>query len=147
MDSTRKKVIIVDDNAPELSIVRNLLKTFYDVYPAPSGMKLFVLLEKFIPDLVLLDIEMPEMTGYEVIKTMKENPRFKDIPIVFITAKDDEESAVKGLEMGATDYVTKPFSGPLLLRRISNLLTMEQLKRELQVSNSELSELRSKSED
>ena len=139
----RKKVVIVDDNAAELSIVRNLLKTYYDVYPAPSGMKLFELLEKFIPDLILLDIEMPVMSGYVVINAMKENPRFKDIPIVFITARDDEDSAVKGLEFGAVDYVTKPFSGPLLLRRINNLLVIEQLKRELQISNLELDELRS----
>jgi len=130
----RKKIIIVDDNASYLAIVRNLLKPYYDVYPAPSGVKLLELMEKFIPDIVLLDINMPEMNGYEVIKVMKENPRFKSIPVVFITAKDDEESAVKGLASGAADYVTKPFHGSLLLRRISNLLLIEQLKRELQAS-------------
>ena len=145
MRNMRKKVIIVDDNAPELSIVRNLLKTYYDVYPAPSCMKLFAIMEKFIPDIILLDIEMPEMNGFDALKAMKENPRLKDIPVVFITAKDDEDSAVKGIELGAVDYVTKPFSGPLLLRRISNLLLIEQLKRELHVSNLELNELRSQS--
>ena len=144
MGNKRKKVIVVDDNAPELSIVRNLLKTYYDVYPSPSGKKLFVLLEKFIPDIILLDIEMPVMSGFDIIKAIRENPRFKDIPVVFITAKDDEESAVQGLESGAVDYVTKPYYGPLLLRRISNLLLTEQLKRELQISNLELDELRSK---
>jgi len=108
-------------------------------------MKLFAIMEKFIPDIILLDIEMPEMNGFDALKAMKENPRLKDIPVVFITAKDDEDSAVKGIELGAVDYVTKPFSGPLLLRRISNLLLIEQLKRELHVSNLELNELRSQS--
>jgi len=114
--------------------VRILLKSFYDVYPAPSAAKLFKILEKFIPDLVLLDVNMPEMSGFEAIAIMKENPRYKDIPVVFLTAKDDEESAVKGLDLGAADYVTKPFTGPLLLKRISNILLIEQLKRDLQSS-------------
>jgi len=138
----RKKIIVVDDNASYLFIVRNLLKSFYDVYPAPSGRKLFSLMERFIPDMILLDINMPGMSGYEVIKTMKENPRFKDIPVVFFTARDDEDSAVEGLNLGAVDYVTKPFSGPLLLRRISNLLLIEELRRELQISNSALADLK-----
>ena len=132
MESTRKKIIIVDDNASYLSVVRTLLKPHYDIYPAPSGKKLFSIMENFIPDLILLDISMPEMNGFEIIQMMKESPRFKDIPVVFITAKDDEESAEKGLKLGAVDYVTKPFYGPLLLRRINNLLLIEQLKRELQ---------------
>jgi len=140
----RKKIIVVDDNASYLFIVRNLLKAFYEVYPAPSGSKLFALMEKFIPDMILLDIEMPGLNGYDVLESMKENPRYKDIPVVFFTAKDDEESAVKGLNLGAVDYVTKPFCGPLLLRRISNLLLIEQLKRDLQLRNSMLDELRMK---
>jgi len=143
LESSRKKIIIVDDNASYLSIVRNLLKPFYDVFPAPSGIKLFQLMEKFIPDMVLLDIAMPDMSGFDAIKLMKENPRYKDIPVVFITAKDDEESAVKALDTGATDFVTKPFSGPLLLRRISNLLALEQHKRELQEIQITLEDLRS----
>jgi len=114
--------------------VRILLKSFYDVYPAPSAAKLFKIVEKFIPDLVLLDVNMPEMSGFEAIAILKENPRYKDIPVVFLTAKDDEESAVKGLDLGAADYVTKPFTGPLLLKRISNILLIEQLKRDLQSS-------------
>ena len=134
MKSIRKKIIIVDDNASYLSVVRILLKSFYDVYPAPSAAKLFKIVEKFIPDLVLLDVNMPEMSGFEAIAILKENPRYKDIPVVFLTAKDDEESAVKGLDLGAADYVTKPFTGPLLLKRISNILLIEQLKRDLQSS-------------
>jgi len=137
-----KKIIIVDDNASYLSVVRVLLKPFYEVYPAPSASKLFKIIERFIPDLVLLDVNMPEMSGFEAIEVLKENPRYKDIPVVFLTAKDDEASAVKGLDLGAADYVTKPFSGPLLLKRISNILLMEQQKRELQTSIATITQLR-----
>jgi len=123
-------------------MVRNLLKAFYEVYPAPSAAKLFKIAEKIIPDLILLDVNMPDMSGYEAIGVLKENPRYKDIPVVFLTAKDDETSAMRGLELGASDYVTKPFYGPLLLRRISNILLIEQQKRELQSSNATILQLR-----
>ena len=142
MKSARKKIIIVDDNASYLSIVRVLLKTHYEIYPAPSAFKLFRIIENFIPDLVLLDVNMPEMNGFEAISILKENPRYKNIPVVFLTAKDDEASAIKGLDLGASDYVTKPFSGPLLLKRISNILLIEQQKRELQENVVTIAELR-----
>ena len=143
----RKKIIIVDDNAAYLSVVRVLLKQYYDVFPAPSAAKLFNVLEKLIPDLVLLDVNMPEMNGFEAIAILKENPRYKDIPVVFLTAKDDEVSAEKGLELGAADYVTKPFSGPILLKRISNLLLIEQQKRELQANIVTIMDLREQLEN
>ena len=142
MKSARKKVIIVDDNASYLSVVRILLKPFYEVYPAPSASKLFKIMEKFIPDLVLLDVSMPEVSGFEAIAILKESPRYKDVPVIFLTSKDDEASAVKGLDLGAADYITKPFSGPLLLKRISNILLIEQQKRELQESTVTISHLR-----
>ena len=142
MKSTRKKIIIVDDNASYLSVVRILLKPYYDVYPTPSASKLFRILEKFIPDLVLLDVNMPDMSGFEALSLMKENPRHNDIPVIFLTAKDDETSAAKGLDLGAVDYVTKPFYGPLLLKRISNILLIERQKRELQTNYLTITELR-----
>jgi len=131
MQSTHKKIIIVDDNAANLAVGRNLLKLFYEVYPAPSAAKLFDILEKFIPDLILLDVNMPEMNGYEAIKILKADSRFADIPVIFLTAKNDEESEMEGFDLGAADYVTKPFSGPLLLRRIASQLLLEQQKRDL----------------
>jgi len=138
----RKKIIIVDDNASYLSVVRVLLKPYYEAYPALSAAKLFEIITKFIPDLILLDVSMPEMSGFEAMSILRENPRHKDIPVIFLTAKDDEESAVKGLDLGAADYVTKPFSGPLLLKRISNILLIEQQKRELQANFAIIDQLR-----
>ena len=131
MESKRKKIYIVDDVQSNLIMGRNLLKPFYDVYPAPSAATLFEILEKAIPDLVLLDVDMPEMNGYQAIQIMKADPRFKDIPVIFLTARDDETSEMEGFDLGAADYITKPFSGPLLLRRISNLLLIEKQKRDL----------------
>jgi len=127
-----KKIVIVDDNASYLSVVRVLLKSQYEVYPAPSAFKMFEIIEKIIPDIILLDINMPEMNGFEAMVKLKENPRYTNIPVIFLTAKDDEASAVKGLDLGAADYVTKPFYGPLLLKRISNILLIEQQNREIQ---------------
>jgi len=131
MQNKHKKIIMVDDNAANLSVGRNLLKTYYEVYPVASASKLFTILEKFIPDLILLDIKMPEMNGYEAIKILKADSRFTDIPVIFLTAKNDEESEMEGFDLGAVDYITKPFSGPLLLRRIASQLLLEQQKRDL----------------
>jgi len=131
MEETRYKIIIVDDNMANLVLGRNMLKTSYEVFPALSGAKLFEILEKVVPDLVLLDIEMPEMDGYEAIRKMKADPRFSDIPIIFLTAKSDVMSELEGLDLGAVDYIFKPFSGPLLLKRIANQILIVQQKKEL----------------
>ena len=141
MTIKQKKIIIVDDNAANLSVGRNLLKSYYEVYPAPSAAKLFEILEKFIPDLILLDVNMPEMNGYDAIKILKSDLRFIDIPVIFLTAKDDEESEMEGFDLGAADYITKPFSGPLLLRRIASQLLLEQQKRDLIEKQEELKKL------
>jgi len=138
MDQKRKRIILVDDNMANLTIGRNLLKTAYEAYPAPSAEKLFELLENITPDLILLDIEMPEMDGYEAMKRLKSDERFSDIPVIFLTAKDDEASEMKGFDLGAVDYVSKPFSGPLLLKRISNQLLISQQKSELLANQAEL---------
>ena len=131
MENIRRKIILVDDNMTNLTMGRNLLKTFYEVYPAPSAAKLFEIIENIFPDLILLDIEMPEMNGYEVIKKLKADPRFADIPVIFLTSKSDESSELKGFELGAVDYVAKPFSGPLLMQRIGNQLLIVQQKNTL----------------
>ncbi|MCL1893077.1 MAG: response regulator [Holophagaceae bacterium] len=131
MDSERSKIILVDDIKANLDQGRNMLKTFYEVYPAISAAKLFELLDNFLPDLILLDIEMPEMNGYEAIKKLKSDDRFADIPVIFLTAKTDSESELKGFDLGAMDYVSKPFSAPLLLKRIEKELLILRQKREL----------------
>ena len=131
MDGVRHKIILVDDNMANLTQGRNMLRMLYEVYPAPSASKLFEILENILPDLVLLDIEMPEVNGYEAIKKMKADPRFTDIPVIFLTAKSDVDSELEGFDLGAADYMSKPFSGPLLLKRIANQLLIARQKRAL----------------
>ena len=142
MEGELKKLVIVDDDVSYLSIVRNLLKSYFEVYPAPSAIKLFTIMGNFIPDMVLLDLDMPGMNGFQVIKAMKENPRYKDVPIMLLTAMEDESSLMEGLNLGATDYVTKPFTGPLLVLRINNILQIEQQKREILTLQATVNELR-----
>ncbi|MCL2303713.1 MAG: response regulator [Planctomycetaceae bacterium] len=131
MEYSRHKIILVDDNMTNLTIGKNILKTFYMVFPAPSSAKLFEILENVLPDLILLDVAMPEMDGYETIKKLKADPRFINIPVIFLTAKNDDNSELEGLNLGAMDYISKPFSAPLLLKRISNQLLIVQQKKEL----------------
>jgi len=138
MGSTRYKIVLVDDNMASLTMGRNMLKTFYETYPVPSVAKLFEILEKVLPDLILMDIEMPEVNGYEAIKKLKTDTRFDDIPVIFLTAKSDESSELESFNLGAVDYVSKPFSAPLLLKRIENHLLMASQKRDLQASKAAL---------
>jgi len=122
MDKTRSKIILVDDNLANLTQGKNILKTFYQVYAVPSAAKLFETLEHVLADLILLDIEMPEIDGYAAIGVLKSDPRFADIPVIFLTSKSDESSELRGFDLGAADYISKPFSAPLLLKRIENQL-------------------------
>ena len=138
MNSERKKIILVDDNLANLDQGRSLLKAFYEVYPAPSAAKLFEILEKVVPDLILLDIDMPEMNGYETIKVLKADERFADIPVIFLTIKSDERDEQEGLDLGALDYVIKPFSAPLLLKRIDNQLLIVRKTKDLKASQEKL---------
>ena len=138
MHDIRHKIILVEDNMTNLTMGRNILKTFYEVYPAPSALKLFEILENVLPDLVLLDIEMPEINGYQAIKTMKADPRFSSIPVIFLTGKTDESSELEGFELGAVDYIAKPFSEPLLLKRIANQLLIVHQRSDLLASRATL---------
>ena len=120
----RYKIILVDDSEIVLDQGKAMLKTFYRVYTARSASILFEILEDSIPDLILLDIIMPDIDGFETIKLLKADERYKDIPVIFLTAKDDLDSEIMGLSLGAVDYVLKPFSGPLLHKRILNQIVL-----------------------
>ena len=138
MTNLRSKIILVDDIKTNLIMGKELLKTFYEVYLASSAAKLFEILENILPDLILLDIEMPETNGYETMKKLKSDPLFSEIPVIFLTSKDDDESEMEGFDLGAVDYVRKPFSGPLLLKRITNQLLIVRQRKELLESREEL---------
>jgi len=117
-----KTIFIVDDNATNLITAKTALDENYKTYAMPSAQQMFKLLEKIKPDLILLDIEMPEMDGFEAIKTLKSNPETKDIPVVFLTASAVVENRLEGFCLGADDYISKPFVPTLLLQRINKAL-------------------------
>ena len=134
----KQTVVVVDDNIANLAIVRSLLKGRYEVFPIPSASILFEYLDKAVPDLILLDVEMPGMDGYEVIQKLKSDSRFDDVPVIFLTSHEDEASELEGLSLGAVDYVSKPFSPPLLLKRIENHLLIGSQKKKLENYNKNL---------
>jgi len=118
----RKKIIYVDDVNYSLVSVKSRLGEQYDIFPAESAVKLFEFLEYFRPDLILLDVNMPDIDGYETIKSLKADERYTDIPVIFLTGNSDRESVVKGLSLGAADYVVKPYTASKLIESIETHL-------------------------
>jgi len=137
----RKTIFLVDDNITNLTMGRNVLSGLYNVATVDNGERLLKMLEKTIPDMILLDVEMPEMNGYDVIKVIKSKKETKHIPIIFLTAKSDSDNELEGLSLGAIDYIIKPFSPPLLLKRIETHLLVESQKKELWNYNQNLQSL------
>jgi len=131
-DAKRKTIFMVDDNLTNLTVGKNALLGAYRVFTIPSGKKLFEMLDKTAPDMILLDIEMPDMNGYEIIKRLKANEATAPIPVIFLTARSDSGSELEGLSLGAIDYISKPFSPPLLLKRIEVHMLLEEQRRELE---------------
>ena len=136
----RKKVILVDDNPINLKLARNTLMSKYDVFTVPSAEKLFQLLEKTMPDIILLVVLMPEMSGYEAIKILKQDDKTAGIPVIFLTSKSDTGSELEGFVLGAVDYISKPFSPQILLKRVDTQVLLEEQKRELKILNEDLQE-------
>jgi len=140
MAGEQKKIIAVDDIPENLAAIRNTLKDMYEVYPCPSAFKMFELLEHVKPDLIMLDVGMPDMDGYEAIKRLKSDDRFKSVPVIFLSAMNDEKSEMEGLNLGAVDYIHKPFVTPLLLQRIKIHLSMSEQQKVILDRNKEIEE-------
>ena len=113
-----KTVFIVDDNDTNLVTAGKSLDSVYKTYTMLSAEKMFKLLDKITPDLILLDVEMPEMDGFEALSKLKSSEQLKAIPVAFLTTKNDTETETRGFEMGAVDFISKPFSPPVLIKRI-----------------------------
>ena len=131
-------IFLVDDNIVNLNTGKTLLQHKYTVVTIPSGDKLLLMLKKARPDLILLDVEMPGMSGYDAIKEIKANPETARIPVIFLTGKSDPENELLGLSLGAVDYISKPFSPPLLLKRIELHLLVQSQEHELRLFNENL---------
>jgi len=122
VNEKKKSVLLVDDSTTNLTLVNALLSNTYTLYTAISGIRMFQLLKNIKPDLILLDIEMPEMDGYEVLKGLKSNCDTADIPVVFLTAHGTEGTGPRNLPPGAAGYITKPFSPQLLMNTIERII-------------------------
>jgi putative two-component system response regulator len=124
--SDKPTVLVVDDTPDNLSLINLLLKDHYHVRIANSGERgLKLAATGNPPDLILLDIMMPGMDGYEVCQRLKADPKMKHVPVIFLTAKIEMEDEKKGLELGAVDYITKPISPPLVLARVKTHIAMK----------------------
>jgi putative two-component system response regulator len=141
MPDDRKKVLIVDDNPVNLKMARNALIGTFDVFTVPSVAKMRLLFEKVLPDLILLDILMPEIGGYEAIRSLKSDERTRDIPVMFLTSKTDALSELEGLSLGAVDYIIKPFTPQLLLKRVNIHMLIESQNKELKYINANLEKM------
>ena len=127
----QKMIFVVDDNDINLAVAGEALDAYYRVMTLPSAAKMFALLEKVDPpDLILLDIEMPEMNGFEALSLLKSNSKYADIPVIFLTSMTDANIEVRGFQLGVVDFITKPFSAPVLLNRIKTHLDIDDIIRE-----------------
>lgn len=133
-------ILAVDDTPANIDVVKGVLSKTYFVQAAINGMMALKIVEKKRPDLILLDIMMPEMDGYEVCHRLKSNPETKDIPIIFLTAKTEIGDETKGLELGAVDYITKPISPGILKERVKNHLELTMARDNLRRQNEILEE-------
>jgi DNA-binding response OmpR family regulator len=122
-----KKIAIVDDEEAMVQLLTVELESEgYEVLPAFNGKAGLQLIEQDRPDLIILDVMMPDLSGYDIIKLVKDNPTLRNIPIIMLTAKSLDDDIQKGLDLGAHDYVTKPFHAGLLIKRIETLLQSSQ---------------------
>jgi putative two-component system response regulator len=122
-----KTIFAVDDTDTTLTIVERALENYYRVVTMASASKMFDLLEKITPDLILLDIEMPEIDGFSALKKLKADSSYANIPVMFLTGYTDTAIEVSGFEIGAVDFITKPFSASVLLNRIRTHLDIEEI--------------------
>ncbi|MEH2034687.1 MAG: response regulator [Nostoc sp.] len=137
---SRGIVLVVDDNPTNLQVLSSFLdQSSFEVWAARSGEKALQRLENDdLPDLILLDVMMPGIDGFETCKQLKTNPRVQDIPVIFMTALSETADKVKGLQLGAVDYITKPFQHEEVLVRIENHLKLRNLTKTLIAKNAEL---------
>jgi len=143
----RPTILVVDDTPQNLSLMSDLLEALYTVKLAPSGARALKIATTNPPDLILLDIMMPEMDGYEVCRTLKADPACKDIPVMFVTAMSEIENEEAGLALGAVDYLTKPISPPIVLARVRNQLALKAAADALREQNHLLEQEQTRARD
>ena len=138
-DSKQNDILIVDDMPDNLSLLMQMLTEHgYRVRPVLNGKLALQVVQNSLPDLILLDILMPGIDGYEVCRRLKAEEHTRDIPIIFISALDDTMDKVKAFELGGVDYITKPFQEKEVLARVKTHLDLRQAKEEIRRMNATL---------
>lgn len=130
----KSKILLVDDTESNIDILKEILGREYNLSIATSGELALQIVNKVNPDLILLDILMPEMDGYEVCRRLKSNEKTANIPVIFVTIKSDIEDEQRGLDLGAIDYIRKPFSPPVVLARVRNHILLKHQRDQLEKS-------------
>ncbi|MBI3415191.1 MAG: hybrid sensor histidine kinase/response regulator [Verrucomicrobia bacterium] len=139
--SLKPRILVVDDVVKNLQVVGTMLRNEgYDVMPAGSGAQALDRVRVRLPDLILLDLMMPEMDGLEICRRLKADPVLRTIPVIFLTASNEMEHLVNGFEVGAVDYITKPFNAPELLARVRTHLELKLARERLKEMNEEKNE-------
>ena len=129
MDMKKKSILIVDDERSNIISLTGILESDHEIYAASDGADAICLAEKFLPDVILLDVMMSEMDGYSTISELKKSEKTKHIPVIFITGLNDEENEQYGLSLGASDYIAKPFSSEIVkLRVLNQIKVIDQIK-------------------
>ncbi len=140
-EAQKNTVLVVDDTPQNIEILGNILDKHYVVKIAPNGKRALAIAQSQRPDLILLDIMMPEMSGYEVCQELKNDDRTREIPVVFVTSRGEIEDEARGFELGAVDYIQKPVCPPLVLARIATHLLIHKQKKEIRDAYEELKDL------
>lgn len=130
----KKHILIVDDVTTNLKCLGEILRADYALSMAKSGEQAIQMLGKVKPDIVLMDVKMPGMDGYETFNAMKQNPLYEDIPVIFLTADTENDSELKGLRLGACDFIKKPYEPEVMIQRIERVLLQEERNRAIKES-------------
>ncbi len=130
-DEIHEQILVVDDDSLNLMVAQKLLGDTYRIACVKSGAEALEYLKKATPNLILLDLHMPEMDGFEVMKRIMQDERKKEIPVVFLTADNDREAEIEGFRLGAQDFIKKPFVADIMLERINRILELDHLRKNL----------------
>lgn len=138
MRAERQKILIVDDITANIKILTEVLQSEYTIFSAKKGMDGIMIAQREVPDLIIMDIMMPDMDGYKVCTAIKSSQQTSQIPVIFITAMSNEGDQAKGLACGAIDYITKPFSSSIVKARVKNHLELKRQRDTLETLTNEL---------
>ncbi len=133
IDDDKQRILIIDDNQMNLLLARKILSEEYNVSVVSSAKAGLIFLEETIPDMILLDLHMPGIDGFQFLEIINQDDRYKDIPIICLTADDDHDSELRCFELGALDFITKPFIAEIMRRRVERILELSRLQHDLQL--------------